>query len=327
MIRIGIDAMGGDFAPNNIILGAIEAYSHISAETKIYLIGDEDNITEVCHHYGIDSGNFVIVHTPEAIEMGEHAVKAFMQKKNSSIVKGFNMLRSGEIDVFASAGNTGAMLVGSVQVIDNIPGIIKPALPVLLPLADGSNILLLDVGFNTDTRAEVLYQFAMMGSVYAKTMMGVENPRVALLNIGAEAAKGTMSIREAYSLMVDSADFNFVGNMEANQLFSGGVADVLVCDGFVGNICLKQAEGMYELVGKLGVSHPFFNRFNYETYGGTTVLGITSPVIIGHGVSTPLAIKNMILLGEKTLQNNLIERFKEAHLAHSQSHKNATEDE
>ncbi len=315
MIRIGIDAMGGDFAPNNVILGAIEAFSYIGADTKIFLIGDEKQITEVCQHYGLDSGNFVIVHAPETIEMGDHPVKAFIQKKNSSMSVGFNLLADGKIDIFASAGNTGAMLAGSVQVLNNIPGIIRPCIPAQIPLADGRNMLLLDVGFNSDTRADVLYQFAIMGSIYAKTMMEIENPRVALLNIGAESKKGNVVTQEAYKIMEDTTDFNFVGNMEANQMFSGGVADVLVTDGFVGNICLKQAEGMYELVAKLGVKHPFFNRFNYETYGGTPVLGVTAPVIIGHGVSTPLAIKNMILQGEMVVRHGLIEKFKSAMLA------------
>ena len=317
MIRIGIDAMGGDFAPNNIILGAIEAHSYIGADTKIFLIGDEKKITEVCQHYGIDSGNFVIVHAPETIEMGEHPVRAFLKKKQSSLVVGFNLLASGKIDVLASAGNTGAMLAGSVQVLNNIQGIIRPCIPAQIPLADGRNMLLLDVGFNSDTRPDVLYQFAIMGSIYAKTMMGIEDPKVALLNIGAEPEKGNVIIQEAYKIMSDSTDFNFVGNMEANQMFNGSIADVLVTDGFVGNICLKQAEGMYELVAKLGVKHPFFNRFNYENYGGTPVLGVTAPVIIGHGVSTPLAVKNMILQGELMVKQRLIENFNEAMLAHS----------
>ncbi len=309
--------MGGDFAPNNIILGAIEAHSYIAADTKIFLIGDEKQITEVCQHYGLDSGNFVIVHAPEAIGMGEHPVRAFLKKKQSSLVVGFNMLAAGDIDVLVSAGNTGAMLAGSVQVLNNIPGIIRPCIPAQIPLADGRNMLLLDVGFNSDPRADVLYQFGIMGSIYAKAMMGIENPRVALLNIGEEAEKGNIITQEAYRIMSDSTDFNFVGNMEANLLFSGGIADVLVTDGFVGNICLKQAEGMYGLVAKLGVKHPFFNRFNYETYGGTPVLGVTAPVIIGHGVSTPLAIKNMILQGEMVVKHGLIEKFKEAMLANS----------
>ncbi|MEF9986771.1 MAG: phosphate acyltransferase PlsX [Bacteroidales bacterium] len=312
MIRIGIDAMGGDYAPENVILGAIEAYSHIDAETKIFLIGDQKKITEVCLHYGIDSGNFVIVHAAQVIEMGEHPVKAYLKKPNSSLNIGFNILAKKEIDAFASAGNTGAMLAGSMQTLNTLPGVLRPCISAHIPLANGKNMLILDVGFNSDTRPDVLYQFAILGSIYARTMMGIENPRVALLNIGEEGDKGNIITKEAYKLMSNSLDFNFIGNMEANLLFSGGIADVLVTDGFVGNICLKQAEGMYALVTKLGVNHPFLNRFNYEYYGGTPVLGVSAPVIIGHGASTPLAIKNMILEAEKATKNGLIDKLRVA---------------
>lgn len=312
MIRIGIDAMGGDYAPENVILGAIEAYSHIDAGTQIFLIGDQEKITEVCRHYGIDSGNFIIVHASQSIEMGEHPVKAYLKKTDSSLHVGFNLLAKGEIEALASAGNTGAMLTGSLQTVKVLPGILRPCISARIPLANGKNMLILDVGFNSDTKPDVLYQFAILGSIYARTMMGIENPRVALLNIGVEDEKGNMVTREAHKLMTDSADFNFVGNMEANLIFSGGLADVLVTDGFVGNICLKEAEGMYALVAKLGVNHPFLNRFNYEYYGGTPVLGVSAPVIIGHGASTPLAIKNMILEAEKATKNSLVEKFRAA---------------
>lgn len=312
MIRIGIDAMGGDYAPENVILGAIEAYSHVDAETKIFLIGDQKKITEVCRHYGIDSGNFVIVHASQVIEMGEHPVKAYQKKNDSSLNVGFNLLGRGEIDALASAGNTGAMLAGSLQAVKTLPGVLRPCISAQIPLVNGKNMLILDVGFNSDTKPDVLYQFAILGSIYARTMMGIANPRVALLNIGEEEEKGNMVTREAHKIMSDSGDFNFVGNMEANLLFSGSFADVLVTDGFVGNICLKQAEGMYALVAKLGVNHPFLNRFNYEYYGGTPVLGVSAPVIIGHGASTPLAIKNMILEAEKATKNGLVEKLRAA---------------
>ena len=313
MIKIGIDAMGGDYAPENVILGAIEAYSYLDNDAnKIYLIGNKNKITEVCHHYGIDSGNFVIIDAPEVIEMGEHPVKAYLKKQDSSMNIGFKLLAKNEIDVFASAGNTGAMLMGTVHSLKTLPGVIRPSISAMIPLANGKNMLMLDVGFNSDTRADVLYQFAILGSIYARTMMGIENPRVALLNIGEEEEKGNMLTKEAYQIMTGSPDFNFIGNMEANTLFNGGIADVLVTDGYVGNICLKQAEGMYALVAKLGVNHPFLNRFNYENYGGTPVLGISAPVIIGHGASTPLAIKNMILQAHLTVKNGLVEKLKSA---------------
>ena len=266
MNRIGIDAMGGDFAPQNVVLGAIDAFSYINEDSKIYLIGDQDRIAEVCNHYGVDSGNFVIVNASQVIEMGEHPAKAYKKKTDSSINIGFKLLADGEIDAFASAGNTGAMLTGSVQALNLLPEVIRPCISAQIPLVDGNNMLILDVGFNSETKSDILYQFAMLGAVYAKTMMGMNSPRVALLNIGEEMEKGTAVVREAYKLISQNKNINFVGNMEANRLFSGGIADVLVTDGFVGNICLKQAEGMYELVSRLGVNHPFMNRFNYENY-------------------------------------------------------------
>ncbi len=310
MIRIGVDAMGGDYAPENVILGVIDAYSYIDSDTKIFLIGDQEKITEVCRHYGLDSGNFVVIHASQTIGMGEHPVKAYIKKTDSSISVGFHELAAGRIDALASAGNTGAMLTGSVKTLKTVQGLLRPCISAQLPLSDGKNMLILDVGLNTDTKPKMLHQFAIVGSIYARTMMGIENPRVALLNIGQESEKGTIAAQEAYRLLSNTENLNFVGNMEANSLFNGGIADVLVTDGFVGNICLKQTEGMYAMVAKLGVAHPFFNRFNYEYYGGTPVLGVEAPVIIGHGASTPLAIRNMILEAEKAVKNNLVGKLK-----------------
>ena len=312
MIRIGIDAMGGDFAPENVILGVIDAYSHIDSDTKIFLIGNQEKIAEVCRHYGLDSGNFVVIHASQILGMGDHPVKAYMDKSESSLAVGFNKLVAGEIDAFASAGNTGAMLTGSVMTLKTLPGVLRPCISAQIPLADGKNMLILDVGLNPDAKPAMMYQFAILGSIYARTMMGIENPRVALLNIGAESKKGSVSAKEAYRLMSNTTEFNFVGNMEANSMFNGGIADVLVTDGFVGNICLKQAEGMYAMISRLGVNHPFFGRFNYEYYGGTPVLGVTAPVVIGHGVSTPIAIRNMILEAEKAVKNRLVEKLQNA---------------
>lgn len=312
MIKIGIDAMGGDFAPQNVILGAIDAYTYISKDTKIYLIGDQNKIAEVCNHYGVNVGNFVVINASEAIEMGEHPALAYRKKKDSSINVGFNLLSSGEIDAFASAGNTGAMMIGSFQTLKMLPGIMRPCISAQIPLVDGSNMLILDVGFNSEVKADMLTQFALIGTVYAKTMMGVEEPRVALLNIGSEREKGTTVSVETYRLLSENKSLNFAGNMEADRLFNGGIAEVLVTDGFVGNICLKEAESMYALVNRLGINHPFLNRFNYEYYGGTPVLGVTAPVVIGHGASTPLAIKNMIMEARKAFTNQLIEKLQSA---------------
>lgn len=304
--------MGGDYAPENVILGVIDAYSHLDSETKIFLVGDQEKITEVCRHYGLDSGNFVVIHASQTIGMGEHPVKSYLQKSDSSVNVGFNKLLEGEIDAFASAGSTGAMLMGCVRTLKTLKGLLRPCISAQIPLANGKNMLILDVGLNTESKPKMLYQFGIIGSIYAKTMMGIANPRVALLNIGAEREKGTLVAQEAYKMMEASEDLNFVGNMEANSLFNGGIADVLVTDGFVGNVCLKQTESMYEMFSKLGVNHPFLSRFNYEYYGGTPVLGVTAPVVIGHGASTPLAIRNMILEAEKSVKNRLVERVQDA---------------
>lgn len=307
--------MGGDYAPENVILGVIDAYSHLDSETKIFLIGDQEKITEVCRHYGLDSGNFVVIHASQTIGMGEHPVRSYLQKSDSSINVGFNKLVEGEIDAFASAGSTGAMLTGCVRTLRTPKGLLRPCISAQIPLANGKNMLILDVGLNTESKPKMLYQFGIIGSIYAKAMMGIQNPRVALLNIGEEREKGTMVAQEAYKMMEASNDLNFVGNMEANSLFNGGIADVLVTDGFVGNVCLKQTESMYEMFSKLGVNHPFLSRFNYEYYGGTPVLGVAAPVVIGHGASTPLAIRNMILEAEKSVKNKLVERVQDAMLS------------
>ena len=306
--------MGGDYAPENVILGVIDAYSYLDSETKIFLVGDQEKITEVCRHYGLDSGNFVVIHASQTIGRGEHPVKSYLQKSDSSIHVGFNKLLEGGIDAFASAGSTGAMLMGCVRTLKTLKGLLRPCISAQIPLANGKNMLILDVGLNTESKPKMLYQFGIIGSIYAKTMMGIANPRVALLNIGEEREKGTLVAQEAYRMMESSEDLNFVGNMEANSLFSGGIADVLVTDGFVGNVCLKQTESMYEMFSKLGVNHPFLSRFNYEYYGGTPVLGVTAPVVIGHGASTPLAIRNMILEAEKSVKNKLVERVQDAML-------------
>lgn len=309
-MKIGLDVMGGDYAPQNTVLGAIESYSRLRPGTVLYLLGDQIKITEICLHKGFDPGNFVIVHCSQTIKMGESAVGSYQKKPDSSIVVGFNMLKNGKIDALASAGNTGVVLTGSYNTLSPLPGVLRPCISVEVPLPNGKKILMLDVGFNTDCKPDVLYQFGILGSIYARNMMGIENPKVALLNIGEEEEKGNLATREAYKMMSDSLDFNFVGNFEANHMFSGDIADVLVTDGFSGNICLKQAEGMYSLVQKLCIKNNFLEGFNYENYGGTPVLGISAPVVIGHGASSPLAISNMILQTERVVDTKLVDKIK-----------------
>ncbi len=312
MIRIGIDAMGGDFAPKNVVLGAIAAIDRIKPKSRLILFGDRERITDECTQVGFDAAKFDIVHTTQVIEMCDHPAKAFQQKPDSSITVGFGALSKLKIDGFASAGNTGAMLVGAMYTVKAIPGIIRPAISSEYPLLSGKTGLLLDVGLNADCKPDVLYQYGLLGSIYAKYVMGIEQPRIALLNIGSEEEKGNLLTKEAYKLMTDSTEFHFVGNIEAHQLYSGKIADVVVTDGFVGNIVLKQAEAMYRLAKTQNIDNDFFNRFNYEIYGGTPILGVNAPIVIGHGASTPKAIENMILQTEHAIEVGLIDKFMEA---------------
>lgn len=304
--------MGGDYAPKNIVLGVIEAYTQVLPGTRIVLFGDKEQIVRICDEAEFDYNSFDIVHTTEVIDMSDHPAKAFQHKKDSSITVGFNALLSEDIDGFASAGNTGAMLVGTSYTVKSIPGIIRPGISATFPLITGQAGLLIDVGLNPDCRPDILAQYGMLGSIYAEYMLNMQNPRVGLLNIGEEAEKGNLLTKAAYELMKDEKKYSFVGNVEGHEIFGGKKADVVVCDGFVGNVLLKQSESIYGIAKKLSIKHDFFDRFNYELQGGTPVLGVNAPVIIGHGASTPLAIKNMILQTEHAVKVDLVSKFKEA---------------
>lgn len=245
--------------------------------------------------------------------MGDHPAKAFSKKQDSSITVGFKWLAQNKIDGFASAGNTGAMLVGTMHMVKSISGIIRPAIAGYIPvLNDDKFNLLLDVGINPDCRPDVLYQYGILGSLYAKFVFNIENPRVGLLNIGEEEEKGNLVTKSTFELMKDNTDFNFAGNVEGNMLFSNDKADVIVCDGFVGNVILKEAEAFYHILKKRKITDPFFERFNFENYGGTPIIGVNAPVIIGHGVSNDKAIMNMILQTGTVISTNLCNRIKEA---------------
>lgn len=298
-MKIGLDVMGGDFAPKATIGGAILAQKELSGEDIISLVGDKELILKTLDELGGKPNNFDIIHADDIIEMGDSPIKAFTNKPNSSISTGFRKLKKGEIDSFASAGNTGAMLVGSIYSINPIPGIIRPATTSVLPKEDGSSGVLIDVGTNPDTKPDVLYQFGILGSIYAENVYNIKNPRVGLLNIGSEEEKGSLLCQSAYRLMKGTNDFNFIGNVEGRDLFKSDKVDVIVCDGYTGNIVLKQIEAMYRIMIKRGLTDDYFNRFNYENYGGTPILGINSTVLIGHGISNDVAIKNMILLSKE----------------------------
>lgn len=308
---IGLDISGGDFAPDANVLGALYAIDKLPKEVQIALIGKRDEITSVLEANDYSGSRLKIIDAPEVITMHDHPTRAIPQKPNSSISVGFDLLSKGEIDSFASTGNTGAMLVGAMYKVNAIPGVIRPCITSILPKENGGNSVILDVGTNADCKADVLYQFAKLGSLYAKNVLGVENPKVALLNIGEEESKGNLLTQSAYKLMNGTDDFNFTGNVEGRDLFSGK-ADVIVCDGFTGNVVLKQAEGIYSIMKKRGIKDEYFDRFNYENYGGTPILGVNSDVIIGHGISNEVAVKNMVVHAYEVANTKLTRKIKEA---------------
>ena len=308
-MKVGLDVMGGDSAPKATIGGAILAHKELPLEDRIVLIGDEGIIRATLLEFGASPVDFEIVHASDVIGMGEHPTKAFLRKTDSSISVGYNLLKHKKIDAFASAGSSGAMLVGSIFTVNTIQGIIRPCTSAVLPQEGGGISVLLDVGTNPDAKPDVMYQFALIGSIYAQSVHHIDNPRVALLNIGGEAEKGNLLSQTAYMLMKDSKDFNFIGNLEGRDLLRNK-ADVIVCEGFTGNIVLKNIEAMYRIMLKHGLRDEYFDRFNYENYGGTPILGINSAVIVGHGISNEKAIKNMILEARSVYKAHLAHKIK-----------------
>jgi glycerol-3-phosphate acyltransferase PlsX len=310
-MKIGIDILGGDFAPDANISGAILAQKKLEGNATIVLIGDENQIKQDLESRGVEQSLFEIVHAPDVITMHDHPTRAIPQKPNSSISVGFDLLASKKIDAFASTGNTGAMLVGAIYKINTIPGIIRPCITSVLTTFNGGSSVLLDVGSNADCKPDVLYQFAVLGALYAKNVYGIENPRVALLNIGEEETKGNLLTIAVHKMLSESEEVNFIGNIEGRDIFLGK-ADVIVCDGFTGNIVLKQAEGIYYIMKKRAIQDEYFDRFNYENYGGTPILGVKGNVIIGHGISNDKAVMNIILHSYEVAKSGLAVRVNEA---------------
>ncbi len=307
-MRIGLDVMGGDYAPKSTIQGAILAQKELTNTDQIVLIGDKDLITKTLLQENSDPELFEIIHASEVIGMGEHPLQAFKKKPDSSIAVGFNMLNDQQIDTFSSAGNSGAILIGSIYKLNAIPGIIRPCIAALLPKQSGGITILLDVGMNPDPKPDVLYQFAMLGSLYGEHVHQINSPKVGLLNIGEEEEKGNLLSQTAHRMMKDNNDFNFIGNVEGRDLLNDK-ADIIVCDGFTGNVVLKQMESMYRLMLEKGLNDDYIKRFNYENYGGTPVLGINSSVVVGHGISSAKAIKNMILQSKEIHKANLSDKI------------------
>jgi len=309
-MKIGLDIMGGDFAPKATVLGAIAAQKSLSADQKIVLFGDKAQALPFLAEEGVSPDVFEFVHTTEMIGMGEHGTKSVLQKPNSSISLGFQYLKDGKIDSFASAGNTGAMLVGAIFSVKPVPGVIRPAVATNVPKLKSGFGIMLDVGANADCKPEVLAQFGILGSLYAEHVYHIQNPKVGLMNLGEEEEKGNVLTQSTFPLLQKS-DINFIGNIEGRDLFNEK-ADVIVCDGFTGNVMLKLAETFYILTLKKGFKDEFFDRFNYEQYGGSPILGVNAPVLIGHGISSPEAIKNMVLLSRTMVETQFVDKIKEA---------------
>ncbi len=310
-MKIGIDILGGDFAPGAPLEGVCLAYAELPSHVRLVLIGDQEQIRSGLSQKGLDPEKFDIVHATETIGMGEHPVKAFSQKPNSTIATGFRLMKEGNLDAFSSCGNSGAMLVGAMYTIKAIPGVIRPCITTAFPKESGGFNLLLDVGTNADCKPDVLYQFAILGKLFAEHVFGMKDPKVALLNIGEEPEKGNLVAQAAHAMMKDSRDFNFIGNVEGRQIFSDE-ADVIVCEGFTGNVVLKFAESIYSKIKSRGIDDEYFNRFNYELYGGTPILGVNGTVMVGHGISTPLAIKKMLTLSYDIVKAQLPEKIRQA---------------
>tara|TARA_B100001250_G_scaffold348062_1_gene318598 strand:+ start:231 stop:1169 length:939 start_codon:yes stop_codon:yes gene_type:complete len=308
-MRIGIDIMGGDYAPKKTVYGAILALKELPENITLVLFGKKEKIISELKKHNFSATKFEIIDCPEVINMGEHPTKGLRAKKESSISQGFYFLAKNKINGFASAGNTGAMFVGGYYAVKAIQGILRPAIATLIPREDGGVSVLLDVGANADCKPDVLYQFGVLGSLFSEYVCGIKNPKVSLLNLGEEKNKGSMLTQATYNLMEDNPDYKFIGNIEGRDIFNSE-SDVIVSDGFTGNIVLKEVEGIYSIMKKRGLLDDYFKRFNYENYGGTPILGLNKPVIIGHGISNEIAIKNMILLTKDVIDANLEEKIK-----------------
>ena len=274
-MNIGIDILGGDYEPEVTVLGSILALQEVDDNIHFSLFGKEENIIRICERENFDPKKIDIVHCEEKIGMDDYPAKAFAQKPGASIPLGFKYLKEGKIDVFASAGNTGAMMVGALKIVNSIPGVIRPCITISFPKPDNKSTILLDVGINPDCKPDVLYQYGILGSLYSKHVFKIDNPRVGLLNIGSEEERGNLLTRSTYQVMKGTKDFNFIGNVEGNDIFKDDV-DVIVCDGFAGNVMLKEAEAFYNLIKKRNINDNFFEKFNFENYGGTPILGINT---------------------------------------------------
>lgn len=327
-MRIILDGMGGDNAPLEIVKGAVEASSKI--DHQIVIVGREDEINAELAKYNYDESKIQVVHASEVIENEDSPVKAIRRKTDSSMVKGLTMLKDGEGDLFISAGNTGAYMAGSLFILGRIPGIDRPAISSIYPIAGGAlPSIIVDAGANSECRPSNLLEFAIMGSLYMEKVMDRKNARVGLVNLGVEENKGTTVTKAAHKLLKE-ADLNFIGNVEARDV-PKGACDVIVCDGFTGNIILKLTEGFAwnllktmkkkftdGLSAKMGAVllagkvKEIKDEFDYSEYGGAPILGVNGHVIKIHGSSGATAVKNAIIKGIPYTQENVVGRITSA---------------
>lgn len=318
-MRIALDAMGSDRAPSIEVEGAIEALRTLEGDFRLALVGDRETIeTELERHADAPRERIEIVHAPQRIDMGEPAAQAIRRKPDSSIVVGLNLLKQGEVDAFISAGSTGAVMAGSFFILRVLPGVDRPAVGAVLPTRSG-HTLLVDAGANVDTRPQNLLEFAHLGAIYAQDLMGIENPRVGLLNIGEEPEKGDERALEAFELLAASPSLNFVGNIEGRDVIEQK-CDVLVCDGFVGNVLLKFYESVAgfimgrvreaaeEAQVKLDLSRAFAG-LDYTEYGGAPLLGVNGITIICHGGSPPRAVRNAIRVAVQAVSHGMVQHI------------------
>jgi len=322
--KIALDVMGGDFAPINEIQGAVEASQNIQSniDLEITFVGKEKKILSALKQFETNKLNYNIVNAEEVITMSDDPTTAFKKKKGSSLYKGVELHANGYVDAFVSAGNTGAMLSTSTLLLGRLKGVSRPTIASFFPTEKDHPTLVLDVGANIDCKPKFLFEFAVMGSIYATNILALENPTVGLLNIGEEESKGTAVILETHKMLKES-NLDFIGNIEGRDILQG-TADVVVCDGFTGNIILKFAESFVGFLRSnikafakksvfnsmavmpvVPIMKKIFKQFDYQTHGGVPLLGVNGNVIIGHGKSTPLAIQNMIYRGIDLIKNDI----------------------
>lgn len=324
-IKVALDAMGGDFAPENELLGAISVFDDAkqSKNLEIVILGDEGKINNFLKDKNLSKVKYTIVPTTQVITMHDDPTESLKTKKDSSLYRGAEMAANGEVDAFVSAGNTGAMLATSTVLMRRIKGVSRPSIATFMPSDNETPTLLIDAGANVDCKPRFLYEFAVMGSVYTKQILGLKAPRIGLLSIGEEEKKGNDQVREAHQMIKEDKSLNFIGNVEGKDVMSGS-CDVVVCDGFTGNVILKLAESFPKLVksrfkqyadssvknkvlaaSAMPALKSVFSSFNYENYGGVPIIGVNGVSIVGHGKSSPVAIKNMILKAVETVEKQI----------------------